>query len=116
MTIALYSVAALLAASLVFSAGLKLSGRPDVVQSYGRVGVPPDRLPILAGVLVCGAAGLVAGWVWPALGLAAGVGLSSYFGLALVAHARHRDLAHAGPPAVLLLLAIAAAVLFALER
>ena len=48
MTVVLYVVAGLLVALLVFSVGLKLSGRPDVVESYARVGVARDRLPMLA--------------------------------------------------------------------
>lgn len=116
MATVLYSVTALLAALLLASVGLKLTARPGVVEGYRRVGVPADRLPLLAAVLLCGAAGTVAGWNWPSLGLATTLGLVGYFVLALAAHARHRDLAHAAPPALLLLLAVAASVLYALER
>jgi hypothetical protein len=116
MTIALYLVTATLAALLVFAAARKLSARPDVIKSYARVGVPARKLPVLAAVLLCGAAGILAGWCWPRLGLAASFGLVAYFVLALVAHARHRDLAHVAPPAALLVLSMAAIVLFALNR
>jgi hypothetical protein len=113
--VTMFAVTGLLAALLAYAAGRKLSGRPEVVESYARVGVPAARLPLLAVVLLVGAAGLVAGWVWPHLGLAAAISLSVYFCLALVAHQRHRDLEHAVTPAILLALAVAATVLFALE-
>jgi DoxX-like family len=64
MSMALYIVTALLAAILLYSAVLKLSSRPDVVEAYARVGVPATRLPSLAVVLLAGAAGLLAGWAW----------------------------------------------------
>lgn len=115
MSTALYIVTALLAAILLYSAVLKLSSKPEVVESYARVSVPARRLPLLAVVLLAGAAGLLAGWAWTPIGLAAGIGLMAYFALALTAHARHRDLAHAATPAVVLVLAVAAACLYALR-
>jgi hypothetical protein len=115
MTIALYAVAALLVALLVMSAGLKLSGRSDVIESYARVGVSRSRLTPLAAVLVAGALGVVGGFIWTPLGVTAAVALVVYFVLALIAHATHDDLAHAARPALLRLLACGTAVLFALE-
>ena len=115
MTIALYVVAGLLVALLVLSAGLKLSGKPEVVQSYGRVGVKPAQLPLLAAVLLLGAGGLLVGFLWTPLGVAAAAALVVYFVLALVAHATHDDLEHAATPTVLLVLALGAAILFGLE-
>lgn len=113
MSVGLYVTVGLLAALLVYSAVLKLSGRPDVVEAYGRVGVARERLPALAAVLLLGVAGLVLGLVWAPLGLAASACLVLYFILALVAHARHDDLEHAGVPAVLLVLAVVTVVLYA---
>ncbi|MFE6919406.1 DoxX family protein [Nocardia sp. NPDC057663] len=113
MTIARIAVAVLLAALLVYSARAKLSGKPEVVEAYARVGVDQRRLPLLAAVLFAAAGGLVAGLWWTPLGLAAALGLVVYFALALVAHAIHHDLGHAGPPAVILGLSAACAVLFA---
>jgi len=110
----MYVVTGLTAGLLVYAAVRKLSGRPEVIESYARVGVAAARLPVLAVVLLGGAAGIVAGLVWRPLGIAAGVGLTVYFVLALVAHARHRDLAHATTPAVLLALSVSASLLFAL--
>ncbi|MGH9250714.1 MAG: DoxX family protein [Acidimicrobiales bacterium] len=115
MTIALYVVAGLLVALLVISAGLKLSGKPAVLESYARVGVAADRLPLLACVILAGAGGIAGGILWTPLGVAAAAALALYFALALAAHATHHDMSHAATPAVLLLLAVGAAVLFGLE-
>ena len=114
MTIALYVVVGLLAAMLVLSAGMKLSGKPDVVESYARVGVERQRLPLLAAVLLIGAAGLLSGLAWSPIGIAAAAGLVCYFTLAVIAHATHDDLAHAATPTVLLGLAAGSLVLFVL--
>lgn len=112
MTWFLPSVAGLLALLLVLSATMKLSGRPDVVDSYRKVGVKPAQLPVLAVLLLLGAAGLVAGFVWPVLGLAAALCLVAYFALAIVAHATHHDLRRAPVPAGYLILAALAVVVF----
>jgi hypothetical protein len=112
---ALYLVTAVLAAALAYSAILKLTSRPAVVESYARVGVPPRRLPLLAVVLLLGSAGLLAGWQWTPIGLAAAAALAVYFALALTAHATHRDLAHATTPLAVLVLAVAATVLYAVR-
>ena len=114
MTVALYVVVGLLAALVVFSAGMKLTGRPDVVDAYARVGVERRRLPLLATVLFVGAAGLLTGFAWSPIGVAAAAGLVCYFVLAVIAHATHDDLAHAMTPTVLLGLAVGSLVLFAL--
>lgn len=115
MSTALYLITALLAGMLAHSAILKLTSRPAVIESYARVGVPARRLPLLAVVLLFGAAGLLAGWLWPPIGLVAAAALVVYFVLALTAHATHRDLAHAATPLVILVLAVAATALFAVR-
>lgn len=114
MTSALYVVTGLLAALLLYSAAMKMSGRPDVIESYARVGVPAGRLPLLAAVLVVGVIGLAAGLLWAPVGVAAAAAFVLYFALALRAHATHADLGNAAMPALLLLLAGGATVLFAL--
>jgi hypothetical protein len=114
VAVGLHVVSGMLAVLLAYSAALKLSGRPEVLESYARVGVPAPRLPALAVVLLLGAAALVLGWAWPRVGLAAACALVVYFALAVIAHARHRDLAHAGTPAAILTLAIAASILHAI--
>ena len=115
MTIALFVVTGLLAALLLYSAAMKVSGRPDVIESYARVGVPAGRLPLLAGVLVSGVAGLAVGLFRTPVGVAAAAALVLYFLLALRAHTTHDDLGNAAIPTLLLLLSGTAAVLFALS-
>jgi hypothetical protein len=112
VTIANYVVSALLAALLMFSAALKLSGKPGVIESYARVGVDRRKLPLLAAVLLAGAGGLLVGLWWTPLGIAAAGALVVYFALALLAHVRHDDMSHAATPAVLLALAAVDALLF----
>jgi hypothetical protein len=104
-------VSILLAAALAFAAVRKLSHRPEVVASYTRVGVPEDRLNLLALILMAGAAGLVVGLVWAPIGIAAAIGVIVYFALALGAHVRADDLANLPTPAVIELLAVAALAL-----
>jgi DoxX-like family len=105
------AVSILLAAAIAYAAVRKLSHRPDVVQSYARVGVPEDKLDALAFILLAGAVGLVAGLVWAPIGIAAAVGLIAYFALAVAAHVRARDVENLPTPVVIELLAVAALVL-----
>jgi hypothetical protein len=104
-------VSTLLAAALTYAAVRKLSHRPEVVQSYTRVGVPENRLDHLAAILLAGAAGLLVGLAWAPIGIAAAIGLTAYFLLAVAAHIRADDIANVATPAVIELLAIAALVL-----
>jgi hypothetical protein len=101
----------LLAALLVFAAARKLSHRPEVVATYTRVGVPEDRLDLLAWLLIAGAAGLLAGLAWHPIGVAAGIGLVVYFLLAIAAHVRANDARNLLAPVVMELLAVASLVL-----
>jgi len=111
MSIAIAAVSLPLAALLVLTALRKLSHRPDVVATYTRVGVPEERLNLLAALLLAGAAGLVAGLFVTPLGVAAAAALVAYFALAIGAHLRARDTANVFMPALYLLLALAALVL-----
>jgi hypothetical protein len=111
MAVATIVVSVLLAALLVLTAVRKLSHRPAVVATYRRVGVPEERLNLLAALLLAGAAGLVAGLWWPPLGVAAAAALVAYFVLAAAAHLRAGDAANAPMPVLYLALAGAALVL-----
>ena len=104
-------ISALLAALLVFAAARKLSHRPEVVATYTRVGVPEDRLDLLAWILIAGAAGLLAGLAWHPIGAAAGIGLVVYFLLAVGAHLRAGDARNLPVPVAMELLAIASLIL-----
>jgi hypothetical protein len=111
MSVAAAVVSVLLVALLVVTAALKLGHRPAVVASYRRVGVPEERLPQLAALLLAGAAGLVVGLWWKPAGVAAAAALVAYFLLAIGAHVRARDLATIAMPAVYLALSAAALAL-----
>ncbi|WP_433380104.1 DoxX family protein [Actinoplanes sp. CA-142083] len=108
MTVA---VSLVLAVLLLVTAGRKLSHAPGVVETYRRVGVPEQRLNLLALILIAGAAGLVAGLWWQPLGVAAAGGLAAYFVLAVVAHVRHHDLKPLPTPLVFLALSLTALAL-----
>ena len=105
-------VVSLLLAALVTAAALrKLGHRPDVVDSYRRVGVPESRLNQLAAVLLAAAAGLLLGLAWPPAGIAAAAGLVAYFLLAIAAHVRAADHRNLSMPVAFAALAVAALVL-----
>lgn len=113
MSIATAAVSLPLAALLVFAALRKLGHRPEVVATYTRVGVPEERLNLLAALLLAGAAGVVVGLFWTPVGIAAAAALVAYFALAIGAHLRARDAANAFMPAFYLLLALATLILHA---
>jgi hypothetical protein len=105
------AVSILLAAALAYAAVRKLTHRPEVVESYARVGVPEDQLDYLAVILLAGAAGLLAGLLWAPIGVTAAIGLIAYFVLAIVAHIRAHDVENLPTPLVIELLAVATLVL-----
>ena len=105
------AVTLILVALLVFTAARKLSHRAGVVATYHRVGVPERRLNALAVLLLAAAAGLVVGFWWPPLALAAAIGLVAYFLLAVAAHIRARDVRQLPTPLLYLALAIAVVAL-----
>lgn len=111
MVVATAVVSVLLATLLVVTAVLKLGHRPAVVDMYRRVGVPEERLNLLAVLLLAGAAGLVVGLWWEPMGVAAAAALVVYFLLAIGAHLRARDNANVPMPALYLALSAAALTL-----
>ena len=111
MFLATVIVSALLAALMTFAAIRKLSHRPEVVATYTRVGVPEDRLDLLASTLLAGAVGILLGLVWAPLGIVAGIAVVAYFAVALAAHVRADDLANAPTSLIMELLALAATAL-----
>jgi DoxX-like family len=111
MFAATVALSALLALLMSYAAIRKLSHRPEVVATYTRVGVPEERLDLLAAALLAGAAGLLIGLLWAPLGVAAGAAIVLYFLVAIAAHIRSRDLEHLPTPIVMELLAIGATAL-----
>jgi len=111
MRVALLVVSILLAALITYSAALKLTHRPTVVESYRKAGVPESWLNGLAALLLAAAAGLIVGLWWPIAGVAAASGLLAYFVLAIAFHVRANDTAHAITPGVLAAVAATTLVL-----
>jgi hypothetical protein len=114
MFIAAVVVSVVLAFALTGSAYLKLVKDPKIIKSIVEtVGVPEDRLWMLAVLELAGAGGLLIGLAWAPLGIAAAIGVILYFIGALIGHVRVRDTGAGSitPPAVLLLIAVAALLL-----
>lgn len=89
----------------------KLTRQKPVVDVMTAVGVPGNRLPVLAGLEIAGAVGLLVGFAVPAIGVAAAIGLVLYFLGAAIAHLRIRDAKGTVPPAALCAFAVVALVL-----
>ena len=104
-------VSTLLASLMAYAAVRKLSHQPEVVASYTRVGVPEEKLDLLATTLLAGAAALLLGLLWAPLGMAAAVAIAVYFLVAIAAHIRSDDFENVPTPIVMELLALAAAAL-----
>jgi DoxX-like family len=101
----------LLAALLGYSALTKLSHQERFVRGYIRVGVPEDKLDYLAIILLAGAAGLILGLFWAPVGLAAAIGVTLYFLVAIAVHIRADDAEHLPTPVMIAVLAGAALLL-----
>jgi uncharacterized membrane protein YphA (DoxX/SURF4 family) len=110
MYIAAAVVSALFAAALLISARSKLVKGEAVIAGMAKVGVPADKLWLLAAAEIAGAVGLVVGLLWWPIGVAAAIGLILYFLGAIASHLRVRDKAIA-PATVLLIVAVAALTL-----
>lgn len=116
MFIATAIVSALLAAVLLGSGRAKLVRLEPLMESMATVGVPPDKLWLLAGAEIAGAVGLVGGLFWWPIGVAAAIGVALYFVGAVGSHLRVRDFKGIAPATVLLLVAIATLVLRLVTR
>ena len=111
MFIIAFVVSVVLALVLVGSAYAKLAKDPKVVDSIVKtVGVPENRLWVLAALELAGAAGLLIGLLWAPLGIAAAIGVVLYFVGAVLAHLRKRDPGFV-PPSVILVVAVGTLVL-----
>jgi hypothetical protein len=104
-----------LALTVIFALMLAFSGlgkmRGDlrhVKVIHETVGVPLKYFPLLAACEFAGALGLLAGIWWPALGVAAAIGLVLYFVGAIISHLRVGDMKGIGPAAFMLGLAAGA--------
>lgn len=115
MSTAAVLVPLVLAGLLIYTAVRKLGHRVDVVRTYQRVGVAERHLNLLAFILLAAAAGLLAGLIWPAIGIVAAGGLVIYFTLAVAAHIHFKDLSSLPTPIAMWLMSAGTLVLFVLS-
>jgi len=103
-----YLIATILAAvANAYAASLNFTGAESVKVVADRVQVSRRWMVPLGMLLASGAVGLLTGFVVPALGTAAAIGLVLYFICAVAAHLRVRDRHIAGAVFFLLLAAAA---------
>ena len=110
MFIAAAIVSSLLAAALIVSARGKLVKDERLVTGMAKVGVPHERLWLLAIAELAGAVGLIVGLFWWPIGVAAAIGVILYFIGAVTFHLRVHD-RRVEAPAIVLLVAVAALIL-----
>ena len=103
-----YTVTALAAAANLYAASNDFRRLEWVAANMRRLGIPARRLIPLGLLKAAGAIGLLAGFLAPAVGVAAASGLVLFFIGAIVATVRARWYSHLPFPAVWLALAIAA--------
>jgi hypothetical protein len=76
---------------------------PSVMRAAETVGCPPSLCNILGLIKMLAAVGLIVGFAVKEIGIAAAVGLSIYFVLAVGAHLRVRDQLKGILPAIVML-------------
>ena len=110
-------ITVLFAAMVAFSGLGKIRRDPRIVHVIHEVvGVPLKYFSLLAGCELAGALGLVLGIWWPAMGVAASIGLVLYFVGATVSHLRVGDVKGIGPAAFMLVVAAGALAMRILTR
>jgi hypothetical protein len=98
----------LLAVLCLVPSAAKLSAVPAMQSSAEHFGIPWDRYRLIGVAELAAAVGLLAGLVWPPIGVAAAAGMLALTAGALVMHRRAGDsLKEAGSAIVVLLVAIA---------
>ncbi len=111
MFLACVIVSVLLALVALGSAGGKLTGAAQPMETLEHVGAA-GIVRWLACLEIAGAIGLIVGLFVAPIGIAAASGLVLYFLGAVIAHIRVKDpIGQMMPPAVLMLVAVAALVL-----
>lgn len=105
LVVTLFAVAANL-----FSATCDFIRYKQVSIAMAKAGVPESWMTALGVLKAAGALGLLVGFAWPVVGVAAALGLVVFFVGALFVHLRARDYS-LGFPGVFLLLAVGALVL-----
>lgn len=107
------TVVIVVAAWIAFSGVSVLARRAFIVENLEAYGVPERWWPWLGVAKTVGAAGLLAGLVVPAVGVAAAMGLGVYFVGALLTVTRARAYSHLPFPLLYLVPAVAAGWLLA---
>lgn len=110
MFIAAAIVSSLLAAALIMSARAKLVKDERIVTGMAKVGVPHEKLWLLAIAELAGGVGLIVGLFWWPIGIAAAIGVILYFIGAVAFHVRAHD-KRLEAAAILLLVGVAALIL-----
>ncbi|MEV0710017.1 MULTISPECIES: DoxX family protein [Nocardia] len=113
MSIAYIVVTVLAALAAAFAAGYDVVAADRVRETMLGYGLPLWSLAPLAVIKAVGALGLLAGLLYPGLGLAAAIGLVLYFVLAVATIVRARAYADIGYPLPYLALAAGSLALFA---
>lgn len=111
MFTAYVAVTVLAAAANAYSAYADFRPPDWMFANMNRLRVPRSWLPVLGVLKAAGAVGLLVGLAFPAIGVAAALGLVIYFAGAIVFTLRARWYPHIPFPAVWLLLAAAALAL-----
>ncbi|AUI60930.1 DoxX family protein [Amycolatopsis sp. BJA-103] len=89
----------------------KVLRQPSLISRTERLGFSVREIQGIGALEVAGAAGLVGGFFWPPLGIAAAIGLTTLLIGAAVSHARAGDgVKDVAPPVWLALISAAAAV------
>ena len=115
MDTATVAVTVLLAALFTFAGSIKLLGVAQSLATRDQLGVQPLQWRLIGACELAGVAGVLAGLVWPPIGIAAAIGLALLSVGAIAFHLRASDSAKDTAPAVMAVaLAVAAAVLHTL--
>ena len=115
MNTATVVVTLLLAVLFTFSSSIKLLGVPKSLAIRDHLGVSPIQWRIIGALELAGVAGVLAGLLWPPIGIAAAIGLALLSIGAVAFHLRASDRVADTVPAVIgVALAAATAVLHTL--
>jgi DoxX-like family len=94
-------VTLLLAALFTFSSSIKLLGVPKSLAIRDHLGVSPMQWRMIGALELAGVAGVLAGLLWPPVGIAAAIGLALLSVGAVAFHLRASDRVAEMVPAVI---------------
>jgi hypothetical protein len=90
----------LLAVACLVPAIAKLGAHPKMVASAGHFGIPWSRYRLIGVAELLAAAGVIAGLIWPPIGVAAATGMCALLVGALTTHLRSGDHLEDAAPAL----------------